>query len=341
MKEKLHELLRTACSLQASDLHLTEGLSPVLRVFGELHPLPEPALGREEIRAMAEAILSEREQHILRERGEVDFSFELPGTSRFRFNLYRQRGSLSLAVRVIPVSVPAFDQLLLPPVLKAFAAKPHGLVLVTGPTGSGKSTTLAAMVQHINETMRKHIITLEDPIEYVYEHRRSLIQQREVGKDTGSFASGLRAALRQDPDVILVGEMRDLETISTALTAAETGHLVLATLHTSSAAATVERIVDVFPGDQQNKVRVQLANILTAAVAQRLFPRADGRGRIAATEILYNNTAASSLIRSGKLEQLPSVMMAGRDQGMHTMQMSLRELTAKGIVSASAAAQYV
>ncbi|MFX3623034.1 MAG: type IV pilus twitching motility protein PilT [Ectobacillus sp.] len=341
MQKRLQQLLYTACRMKASDLHLTAGLPPVLRFYGELHTMPEAALEREELHEMAKAITTEKQWQRLLEMGELDFSYEVQGLSRFRLNIFRQRGELSLAIRVIPTKIPSLDELLLPSVLKQLIAKPQGLLLVTGPTGSGKSTTLAALVDYMNKTMRKHIITLEDPIEYVHRHESCVIQQREVGQDTESFASGLRAALRQDPDVLLVGELRDLETISTAITAAETGHLVLATLHTTSAPATIERIIDAFPAAQQNKIRLQLATVLIGAVAQRLFPRMDGKGRIAATEILINNPAVANLIRSEKFEQLLNVMLMNKEHGMHTLFSSIQEHLAKGCISYEAAAPFL
>ncbi|WP_028399380.1 type IV pilus twitching motility protein PilT [Ectobacillus panaciterrae] len=338
---KMHDLLYKACQMKASDLHITAGLSPALRIYGELHRMQEEPLQNEDIYEVAKGVTTEEQWRRFEEQGELDFSYELEKLSRFRLNLFRQRGLLSLAIRVIPNTIPALDDLFLPPVLKQLLAKPQGLLLVTGPTGSGKSTTLAAMIDYMNKTQRKHIVTLEDPIEYVHFHQNSIIQQREVGHDTKSFANGLRAALRQDPDVILVGEMRDLETISTAITAAETGHLVLGTLHTSSAAATIERVIDVFPAEQQNKVRLQLATVLIAAVAQRLFPRMDGNGRIAATEILVNNAAVSNLIRNEKIEHLPSVMLTSKSEGMHMLQTSIKEYMARGIISYEAALPFL
>ncbi|WP_379969050.1 type IV pilus twitching motility protein PilT [Ectobacillus sp. sgz5001026] len=339
--QKLTKWLYEVCEMKASDLHITTGMQPTFRIYGDLHRMEEPSLEAEDVYNIARSITTEEQWRMFEEKGELDFSYEIKGLSRFRLNLFHQRGNIALAIRVIPNKIPSLEDLFLPPVLKKLVKKPQGLFLVTGPTGSGKSTTLASMIDYLNRTERKHIITLEDPIEYVHNHRSCIVQQREVGQDTKSFANGLRAALRQDPDVILVGEMRDLETISTAITAAETGHLVLATLHTSSAAATIERIVDVFPGDQQSKIRLQLATVLVATVAQRLFARMDGGGRIAATEILMNNAAVSNLIRSEKLEQLPSVMQTGREQGMHTLEISMKDYVAKGIISYEAAQPFL
>ncbi|MBE3555427.1 MAG: PilT/PilU family type 4a pilus ATPase, partial [Thermicanus sp.] len=273
--------------------------------------------------------------------GEVDLSYSLPGISRYRVNVYRQRGGVSIAARVIPSHIPSLGELQMPKVLREVAEKPHGLFLVTGPTGSGKSTTLAAMINYINETQAKHIVTLEDPIEYLHPHKRSIVDQREIGNDTMSFASGLRASLRQDPDVILVGEMRDLETISTAITAAETGHLVLATLHTNDAAQTVDRIIDVFPAEQQGQIRLQVAEVLIGILSIRLLPLAKGKGRVAATEILINTPAAANLIRQNKSHQLRSLMQTGRALGMHTMEMHIRELLATQIISPAVAGLYL
>ena len=276
-----------------------------------------------------------------KEHGQIDYSYEVQGVARFRVNAFQQRGSISLAFRTIPTKIPTIDDLQLPGTLKTLAETPQGLILVTGPTGSGKSTTLAAMIKYMNETMRKHIITLEDPIEYMHAHGASIIDQREVGFDTVSFADGLRAALRQDPDVILVGEMRDLETISTAITAAETGHLVLATLHTWSAASTIDRIIDVFPHGQQSQIRVQLAGVLTSVISQRLLQTADRKGRRAATELMINNPAISNLIRTEKVHQIPNVIQTNRAAGMHMMASSVQDFLDQGIISYDTAMPYL
>jgi len=272
---------------------------------------------------------------LLRERGEIDLAYSLPGVSRFRVNVFHQRGSVGAAIRLIPRNIPDLERLGLPPVVAELAERQHGLVLVTGPTGSGKSTTLAAMVDRINRERSCHIITLEDPIEYLHQHRRSIVNQREVGADTRSFASALRAALRQDPDVILVGEMRDLETIATAITAAETGHLVLATLHTSSAVQSIDRIIDVFPSHQQGQVRIQLADTLEGVITQQLWLRADRTGRVAAVEVLAATPAVKNLIREGKTHQIISSIQTGGRYGMQTMEMALRQLVARGIIADS------
>src|SRR5690606_5640520 len=263
---------------------------------------------------------------------EYDFAYEIPGVSRFRRNIFHQKRAIRIAARVIPDKVPPIEQLDLPPIVKEIMNRPHGLVLVTGPAGSGKSTTLAAMIDFVNQTMEKHIITLEDPIEYIHDHAQSIVQQREVGIDTKQFSNGLRAALRQDPDVILVGEMRDLETIRTAITAAETGPLVLATLHTNSAAQTITRIIDVFPPHQQEQIRIQLSSVLEAVISQRLLKRSDKPGRIAATEILIRHPSIANLIRNNKIDQIHNVSQTSKALGMHTLQMSTRDLLNRGII---------
>jgi len=333
MKERFEHLLRAAFELRASDLHLTVGIPPIMRINGQLRQYGQETVKPEDTEAMAKAVISDRLWPQFLEKGEIDFSHGIPGVSRFRINVFRQRSCISLAVRVIPTKIPTIDKLGLPEVLKKIVEKPQGLVLVTGPTGSGKSTTLAAMIDYMNKTMWKHIITLEDPIEYLHKHGNCIIDQREIGFDTNSFANGLRAALRQDPDVILVGEMRDLETIHTAITAAETGHLVLGTLHTSSAPATIDRIIDVFPPAQQQQIRIQLASVLVAVISQRLFPKANEQGRIAATEILINNSGVANLIRNEKVHQIVNIMQTSKAQGMHTLESHLKELVYAGWIS--------
>ena len=320
------EWLALAVEERASDLHVTVNAPPVLRVAGRLRACGNEALEADDTERMARALLAPEQWEILRARGEFDFSYSIPGVSRFRVNAYRQRGCYSLAARVIPAAPPAFDSLGLPAAVRRFAERERGLVLVTGPAGSGKSTTLSALVAHINQTQERHIITLEDPIEYLHRHGRSLIDQREIGSDTASFAAGLRAALRQDPDVLLVGEMRDLETIATAITAAETGHLVFATLHTPDAPQAIDRIIDVFPPGQQQQIRVQLAGVLLGVAAQRLLPAADGRGRTVMAEVLVNTPAVANLIRTEKAHQIRTAMQTGGAYGMQTMEMSLRDL---------------
>jgi len=336
----IKKLLKYAFDKGASDLHITVGASPVFRIDGELKRLDVEPLTPDDTRAMTQELMNPTMFERFMDKGEIDFSYGLPGVSRFRVNTYHQRGCIGMVARVIPTSIPTLAELQMPDTLRKFCHKPQGLVLVTGPTGSGKSTSLAAMIDYINRTMRKHIITLEDPIEYLHKHNLSIVNQREVSFDTKDFSSGLRAALRQDPDVILVGEMRDLETITTAITAAETGHLVFATLHTSDAPQTIDRMIDVFPGSQQPQVRTQLSSVLAGIVSQRLFPKVSG-GRIVATEILVNTPAVANLIRSEKVHQLKSLLQTGRDYGMHTLEMSMKELIAKGLIAKEAAQDYL
>ncbi|MGE5396662.1 MAG: type IV pilus twitching motility protein PilT [Chitinophagales bacterium] len=331
----IKELIEKAVEIRASDLHLTVFKSPVFRVNGELINLPEyPKMTVEQLKDIADEMLpGDAYRERLEEDGQVDFSSSLHGVGRFRVNLYIQRGSYAAAIRLIPFQIPELDDLGLPPVVRELAIKDRGLVIVTGRTGSGKSTTLAAMINLLNKEKSLNIITLEDPIEYLYRHEKSIVNQREVGVDTSGFAPALRAALRQDPDVILVGEMRDLETISTAVTAAETGHLVLATLHSSSAAQTVDRIIDVFPPHQQEQIRVQLGATIQGIVSQQLIPRADGRGRVVAAEILIATPAVRSLIRDGKTYQIDSVIETGASLGMVTMDKTLKNLYQKNLIS--------
>ncbi|WEK53398.1 MAG: type IV pilus twitching motility protein PilT [Candidatus Cohnella colombiensis] len=333
-------LLISAHEAKASDLHLTVGSAPMMRVHGTLQPVGEVLLTADETLSMVNALLSDEQQERFNKMGEIDFSYELEGQSRYRVNAYRQRGRVSVAARTIPTQIPTLEQLQLPTILRSLAQKPQGLVLVTGPTGSGKSSTLAAMIDFINRNEKKHIVTLEDPIEYLHSHQASIIDQREVGADTLSFANGLRAALRQDPDVILVGEMRDLETISAAVTAAETGHLVFATLHTTDAPQTIDRIIDAFPGHQQAQIRTQLAAVLVAVISQRLFPLANGRGRACAAEIMINTPAVGNLIRTEKVHQIKSTMQTGRQYGMITLEMAIQELLQTGAINAQAAKAY-
>ncbi|MBO0587096.1 type IV pilus twitching motility protein PilT [Sporosarcina sp. E16_8] len=341
MKNEIDELLKIAFEFSASDVHLTVGVPPVFRVHGDLKRYGELVVTNPFTESVAQITIPDKLYPDFIEHGQIDYSYEVPGVARFRVNAFQQRGSVSLAFRTIPTKIPTIDDLQLPDTLKKLAHTPQGLILVTGPTGSGKSTTLAAMIKYMNETMRKHIITLEDPIEYMHVHGTSIIDQREVGFDTASFTSGVRAALRQDPDVILVGEMRDLETISTAITAAETGHLVLATLHTWSAASTIDRIIDVFPHGQQSQIRVQLAGVLTAVISQRLFQTADRKGRRAATEVMVNNPAIANLIRTEKVHQIPSIIQTNRAAGMHMMASTVQTFLDKGIISYDTAMPYL
>lgn len=341
MKVKIDHLLSSGFEQKASDIHITVGIPPIMRINGDLKRFGTEVTVPEDTEGMAKAIIPEKLWDSFKAKGELDFSYGIPGVSRFRINAYHQRGCVSLAARVVPTRIPTLEELEMPSILKKIAEKPQGLVLVTGPTGSGKSTTLAAMIQYINKNMSKHIVTLEDPIEYLHKHGNSIIDQREVGFDTNNFANGLRAALRQDPDVILVGEMRDLDTIQTAITAAETGHLVLGTLHTSSAPATINRIIDVFPSGQQAQIRIQLASVLVSVISQRLFPTADKKSRRGATEILINNAAVANLIRNEKIHQIMSIMQTSRIYGMHTLEMSIKELLQQGIISREAAEPYL
>ena len=311
---------------EASDLHLTAGSPPMIRQDGKLQALDYPPLTPQTTREVIYSILTNDQRQKLETEWQIDLAYSIPGRARFRVNAYFQRASLSAAFRLIPHDMPSLGELGLPPVIKDFTKKPRGLVLVTGPTGSGKSTTLAAMLDLINEVRHEHILTIEDPIEFLHRHKRCIINQRELGADAQTFGLGLKAALRQDPDVILVGEMRDLETISTALTAAETGHLVFATLHTQDTAQTVDRIVDVFPPEQQQQVRVQLSVSLQGIVTQQLLPRADGQGRIAGCEILVPTPAVRNLIREGKTHQIYSALQTGGQFGMQTMDAALAQL---------------
>ncbi|MFD0047836.1 type IV pilus twitching motility protein PilT [Actinomycetes bacterium NPDC127524] len=341
MNTKIDHLLRAGFELKASDIHITVGVPPIMRLNGELKKYGKEELRPEDTEGMAKSIIPENMWKQLKEKGELDFSYGIPGVSRFRINTYFQRSCIAMAIRIVPTRIPTIEELKLPDTLKKITEKPQGLVLVTGPTGSGKSTTLASMIQYMNHTMRKHIITLEDPIEYLHKHQNCIIDQREVGFDTNNFANGLRAALRQDPDVILVGEMRDLETIHTAITAAETGHLVFGTLHTSSAPSTIDRIIDVFEPAQQAQVRIQLATVLVSIVSQRLFPTGDKKGRRAATEILVNNSAVANLIRNEKIHQIVNIMQTSRAQGMHTLDSDIKELLTAGVISKESAFSFL
>lgn len=341
MQEKIEKILRAALEYKASDVHLSVGVPPIMRINGDLKRYGTEKLLPADTEAFAKIMVPENMWNLFIEKGELDFSYGLPGLSRFRVNAYHQRKSISIALRVVASKVPTMEELDLPDIVHKLVEKPQGLILVTGPTGSGKSTTLASMIDYMNRTMSKHIITLEDPIEYLHKHGNSIIDQREVGFDTKSYENGLRAALRQDPDVILVGEMRDLETIGIAITAAETGHLVLSTLHTSSAPSTINRVIDVFPPEQQTQIRIQLASVLLGVISQRLFPTANKKGRKAATEIMVNNPAIANLIRNEKVHQIQSTMQTSRAQGMHTLEMSIRELLERGIIQKEAAQQYL
>ncbi|MFD0671628.1 type IV pilus twitching motility protein PilT [Cohnella sp. GCM10027633] len=327
------QLLRQAYDGKASDIHITVNSPAMFRVNGSMKPANGEVLSPYRTMELAKELMTTEQYETFIEKGDLDFAYGIPDVSRYRINAYKQKGNVSLTIRLIPQRIPEMEALGLPAISQEFANKPQGLVLVTGPTGSGKSTTLAAIVDYINRTRSEHIITLEDPIEFVHDHKQCIVNQREVGSDTASFGTGLRAALRQDPDVILVGEMRDLETISTAITAAETGHLVFGTLHTADAPQTIDRVIDVFPPDAQQQIRVQLAAVLLGVMAQRLLPTTDGAGRVAAIEVLVNTPAVANLIRSEKVHQIRSVMQTGKSQGMQTMEMSLRELLQRGQIT--------
>jgi twitching motility protein PilT len=320
------DVLLEVIEREASDLHLTAGAEPMVRVHGKLTPLDYPKMTPQLTREVVYSILTNDQRQRLENDWQIDFAYSIPRKGRFRVNAYFQRNSIGAAFRLIPSEMPALSSLGLPPVLEEFTKKPRGFVLVTGPTGSGKSTSLAAMLDVINETRQEHIMTIEDPIEFLHTHKRCVVNQRELGGDAKSFALALKAALRQDPDVILVGEMRDRETISTALTAAETGHLVFATLHTQDTAQTVDRIIDVFPPEQQSQVRVQLSVSLQGIVTQQLLPRADGNGRVVGAEVLVPTPGVRNLIREGKTHQLYSALQTGGQFGMQTMDTSLAQL---------------
>jgi twitching motility protein PilT len=330
----LQQLLKVMVEKGASDLHLTVGQAPLLRIDGSMIPLKLPALGPDQTRALAYEALSEEQKRKFEQHNELDFSFDMKKAARFRGNLFVQRGSVAAVFRFIPFRVMSFDQLGLPSVLADVCDRPRGLVLVTGTTGSGKSTTLAAMVDKINSEQRGHIVTIEDPVEFVHVHKRCIINQREVGSDTHSFASALKHVLRQDPDVVLVGELRDLETIEAALTIAETGHLVFGTLHTNSAVQSINRIIDVFSPHEQSQVRAQLSLTLIAVVTQVLLPNAKGPGRCLALEVLIPNAAIRNLIREDKLHQVYSQMQMGQaGSGMQTLNQSLYDLLMRGMIT--------
>ncbi|HEV2999958.1 MAG TPA: type IV pilus twitching motility protein PilT [Solirubrobacteraceae bacterium] len=334
------DVLLEVLQRNASDLHITAGSHPMVRVRGRLVQLEDyPVLTQTDTREVIYSILTNDQRQRLETDWQLDFAYAIPNVARFRVNAYFQRAALGAAFRLIPFEIKSIDELGLPAVLHDFVHKPRGLVLVTGPTGSGKSTSLAAVIDAINRTREDHILTIEDPIEFLHPHKKCIVNQRELGSDAQSFAGALKAALRQDPDVILVGEMRDLETISTALTAAETGHLVFATQHTQDAPQTIDRIIDVFPPEQQQQVRVQLSVALQGVVTQSLLPTADGSGRIAACEVLIPTAAVRNLIREGKTHQIMSVMQTGSQSGMQTMDAALATLVRQGRISQKLAEQ--
>lgn len=330
----LDDVLREMVRLNASDVHLTIGAPPMVRLSGSLSPLEGfPMLQGDGLRRVLFSILTQRQREQFEADLELDLSYSVRGLARFRVNLYQQRESIGAAIRLIPYDIKPLEELGVPPIVGSFAGLPRGMVLVTGPTGSGKSTTLASIIDLANRTRSDHIVTVEDPIEFLHRHKRCIINQREVGQDTWSFANALKHVLRQDPDIILVGEMRDLETISVALTAAETGHLVFATLHTQDAAQTIDRVIDVFPSEQQTQVRTQLAAALQGVVSQTLCKRQHGNGRVVATEVLIATPAIRNLIREGKTHQIYSAMQAGSKQGMHTMDQHLADLVRTGRIT--------
>jgi twitching motility protein PilT len=330
----LYELLKMMIEKNASDLHITTGSPPRLRVDGKLISVDNPPMNPSDTKALCYSILTDAQKHKFEESNELDLSFGVKGLSRFRGNIFMQRGAVAGAFRTIPFEIRGFKELGLPEIVNEMVKKPRGLILVTGPTGSGKSTTLAAMVDRINTERYDHIITVEDPIEYLHPHKKCLINQREVNADTASFKAALRYVLRQDPDVVLIGEMRDLETIEAALTVSETGHLTMATLHTNSAVQTINRVIDVFPPHQQEQIRVQLSFVLEGIFAQQLIPKKSGTGRVLAVELLIPTPAIRNLIREDKIHQIYSMMQTGQTKyGMQTMNQSLYELYTKGLIT--------
>lgn len=330
----LYDMLKMMIERNASDLHITTGSPPRLRIDGKLINMDHPPLTPSETKALCYSILTDAQKHRFEENNELDLSFGVKGLSRFRANIFMQRGAVAGAFRTIPYEIRSFKELGLPDIVNELVKKPRGLILVTGPTGSGKSTTLAAMVDKINSERYEHIITIEDPIEYLHPHKKCLVNQREINADTASFKAALRYVLRQDPDVVLIGEMRDLETIEAALTVSETGHLTLATLHTNSAVQTINRIIDVFPPHQQEQIRVQLSFVLEGIFAQQLIPKKSGEGRVLAVELLVPNPAIRNLIREDKIHQIYSMMQTGQAKfGMQTMNQSLFNLYTKGLIT--------
>lgn len=330
----LHQLLKILVESNGSDLHITTNTPPQIRVDGQMTPLDFPPLNQVETKQLCYSVLTDAQKHKFEEENELDLSFGVKGLSRFRGNIFIQRGAVAGVFRVIPYKILTFEELNLPPIVSELAAKPRGLILVTGPTGSGKSTTLASIIDYINLNRHEHIVTIEDPIEYLHPHKGCLVNQREVGADTKSFKSALKYILRQDPDIVLVGELRDLETIEAALTLSETGHLCLATLHTNSCAQTINRIVDVFPPYQQTQIRAQLSFVLEGVMSQALMPKLNSKGRVMALEIMVPNPAIRNLIREDKVHQIYSQMQIGQDKfGMQTMNQSLYSLFQKRLIS--------
>lgn len=334
----IEELLESAVSQGASDIHISANLPPVFRIDGKLVRTNTGALTAENVESLVFPILNNEQRRKLEQDWELDLSYGIHGLGRFRVNVYKNNGTYAAAFRTINTQVPTFESLGLPPIVRKITEKPRGLILVTGPTGSGKSTTLASMIDYINENRNEHILTIEDPVEFVHKSKKSVVHQRELGQDTRSFANALKSALREDPDIILVGEMRDLETISLAITAAETGHLVMGTLHTSSASQTIDRIIDVFPQGQQQQIRIMLSNSLAAVFSQTLLPKitesGEKKGRVMAQEIMVVNGAIANLIREGKTSQMYSAIQTGAQHGMQTLETALANLYKKNLVSA-------
>lgn len=337
----IDDLFRLMVEQKASDLHITSGAPPYLRIHGEMSPVNYRQLTNQDVQGLIFEILSDKQKKAFVEKWELDFAYVVEGLGRFRCNIFMQRKGLGAVFRTIPEKIKTAQELNLPSTILDLVEVDRGLILVTGPTGSGKSTTLAAMIQHINSTREAHILTVEDPIEFVHPNLKSLVNQREVGSHTKTFANALKAALREDPDIILVGELRDHETISLALTAAETGHLVFGTLHTNSAVKTMDRIIDVFPGDQQPQIRTMLAESLRGIVAQTLFSKADKSGRVAAFEVLKGTKAVSNLIREGKNHQIPSIMQTSASLGMILFEKSIDDLVRKGLITAADAKSFL
>ena len=336
----LNEILIQSVKERASDIHLTSGRAPSYRVDGVLAPIMGERLTPQMLEDILLPLIDKRHREELEETGQTDFAYAISGVGRFRVNVFKQRGTLAAVMRSLPFNIPEPEDLGIPREVVEMTGRKRGLVLVTGPTGSGKSTTLASLIHVINRTYPYHIITLEDPIEYLHRHDKSVVNQREIGSDSTDYAQALRAALREDPDVILVGEMRDLETISTAITAAETGHLVFSTLHTIGADKTIDRIIDVFPPNQQQQVRIQLASVLECIVSQQLLKKADGSGRVAALEVLFANNAVRNLIRESKTYQIPSIMQTNKRAGMQTMDDALYDLFMRKVIDADTAVTY-
>ncbi|SES84191.1 type IV pilus twitching motility protein PilT [[Clostridium] polysaccharolyticum] len=336
----INDLLRISKDNGASDLHITVGVPPKCRINGDLKSIDLPKLMPDDTETIISPILGEHQKEVLDEFGEVDFAYSIPELGRYRVNVFKQRGSLACVIRLVGMDIPEPDALGITPAMLDLTNKKRGLVLVTGPTGSGKTTTLASLIDQINRNYASHIITLEDPIEYLHSHNKSIVNQREVGLDTSSYSHALRSALREDPDVILVGEMRDLETISTAITAAETGHLVFSTLHTIGAAATIDRAIDVFPPNQQQQIRIQLATVLEAVISQTLIPATGGKGRVAVFEVMLGSPAIKNLIRENKTFQIPSMMQTSKKMGMQTLDDAIYDLYLSGKISAEHALNY-